>query len=174
MWHIISNSFNFSWVFSNCFNIHSYNFDDVSKNIYSSLLKIRVFWNNNYDVIISVHDVTNKVLSPDSNYITDVVMWSKFGNYSISMRKVIIFYKNLTRKIAFFEEWSWFRFNNFGLGLGRNLKLCISVPKGLKLKVRKFWGPNPTFVEVTGEKLVRGPFCHPPPSPSWIGLKKKM
>ena len=33
------------------------------------------------------------------------------------------------------------------------------MAKGLKLKVRKFWGPNPTFVEVTGEKLVGGPFC---------------
>ena len=52
------------------------------------LLKIRVFWNNGYDVIISVHDVTNKILSRDSNYIIDVVMW--FGNCSISMRKVII------------------------------------------------------------------------------------
>ena len=24
----------------------------------------------------------------------------------------------------------------------------------IKLKVRKFWGLNPTFVEVTGEKLI--------------------
>ena len=38
------------------------------------LLKIRVFRNKDYDVIISVHDVTNKVLSCDSNYIIDVVM----------------------------------------------------------------------------------------------------
>ena len=52
------------------------------------LLKIKVFWNNSYDVIISVHDVTNKILSRDSNYIVDVVMWPKFG--SISMREVII------------------------------------------------------------------------------------
>ena len=28
-----------------------------------------------------------------------------------------------------------------------------SVEKGLKLKVRKFWGLSSTFVEVTGEKL---------------------
>ena len=54
------------------------------------LLKIRVFWNNGYDVIISVHDVTNKILSRDSNYIIDVVVWPKFGNCSISIRKVII------------------------------------------------------------------------------------
>ena len=54
------------------------------------LLKIKVFWNRGYDVIISVHDVTNKILSRDSNYIVDMVMWPKFGNSSISMREVTI------------------------------------------------------------------------------------
>ena len=54
------------------------------------LLKIRLFWNNGYDVMISVHDVTNKILAIDSNYIIDVVILPKFGNCSISMRKVII------------------------------------------------------------------------------------
>ena len=54
------------------------------------LLIIRVFWNNGYDAIISVHDVTNKILLRDSNYIIDVVKWPKFGNCSISIRIVII------------------------------------------------------------------------------------
>ena len=53
------------------------------------LLKITVFWNKGYDVIISVNDVTNKTLSHDSNYIVDVFMWPKFSNCSISMREVI-------------------------------------------------------------------------------------
>ena len=53
------------------------------------LLIIRVFWNKDNDIIISVHDVTNNFLSRDSNYIIDVVMWPKFGNCSICMRKVI-------------------------------------------------------------------------------------
>ena len=53
-------------------------------------LKIKVFWNKGYDVIVSVRDVTNKVLSCDSNYIVDVVMWPKFGSSCISMRAVII------------------------------------------------------------------------------------
>ena len=48
-----------------------------------------VFWNKDYDVITSVCDVTNKILSLDSNYIVDVVMWPKFGNSSISMIEVI-------------------------------------------------------------------------------------
>ena len=34
-WYKISNSFDFSWVFSNCFNKHGYNFDNVSKNNFS-------------------------------------------------------------------------------------------------------------------------------------------
>ena len=52
------------------------------------LLKMKVFWNKGYDVIISVYDVSNKNLSGDSNYIVDVAMWPKFGNYSISMRDI--------------------------------------------------------------------------------------
>ena len=67
------------------------------------------------------------------------------------------FYKDLTRKIAFFQGSSWFKFNNLGLTLCKNLKFCTSVAKVSKLKVRKFWGPNPLL--------------HPPTS--WIGLKPK-
>ena len=73
------------------------------------------------------------------------------------------FYKDLTRKAAFFEEWSWFKFNNLGLAPGTTLKFYTNVAKGLKLKVRKFWGLIPTFEEITGEKPVGGrAFCpHP-------------
>ena len=44
--------------------------------------KIKAFWNEGYDVIIFVHDVTNKVLPRDSDYIIDVFMWPKFGKLS--------------------------------------------------------------------------------------------
>ena len=71
----------------------------------------------------------------------------------------------MTREIAIFEEWSWFKFNNLGLVLGMNLKFYTSVAKGLKLKVRKFWGLIPTLVEVTGEKLVGGLLALPPSPP---------
>ena len=71
----------------------------------------------------------------------------------------------MTRKTPFFEEWSWFKVNNLGLTLVTNLKF-YSVTKGLKLKIRKFLGLIPTFVEVTGEILVGGPFA------PWIELKK--
>ena len=39
------------------------------------LLKIMVFWNKGYNVMIFVQDVTNKILSREPNYIVDVVMW---------------------------------------------------------------------------------------------------
>ena len=54
------------------------------------LLKIKVFWNKGYDVMTSVHDVTKKLLSGQSNYTLDVIMWPKFGNSRISMRRIII------------------------------------------------------------------------------------
>ena len=46
-------------------------------------LKIRVFWNEDYDV-------TNRILSRDSNYTVYVVMWPKCGNSSIYMGEGII------------------------------------------------------------------------------------
>ena len=52
-------------------------------------LNIAVFWNKIYDFIIPADDVTNKVLSGDSNYVVDMFMWSRFGNSSLSMREVI-------------------------------------------------------------------------------------
>ena len=36
------------------------------------LLKIKLFWNKGHYVKIFVHDVTDKILSQDSNYILDV------------------------------------------------------------------------------------------------------
>ena len=38
------------------------------------LLKVKLFLNKGYDVLISVHNVTKKVLSRDSNYTVDMVM----------------------------------------------------------------------------------------------------
>ena len=44
------------------------------------LLEINIFWNKGYKVKISVHDVTNKILLRNSNYIRDMVTWPKFAN----------------------------------------------------------------------------------------------
>ena len=50
---------------------------------------MKVFLSKGYYVIISVHDVVNNILSRDSNYNIEMVMWPKFGNSSISMREII-------------------------------------------------------------------------------------
>ena len=52
-----------------------------------------------------------------------------------------------------------------GLTLSMALKFYTSVKKGLKLKVSEIYGLIPTFVEVTGEKLIGGPYIHLPPYP---------
>ena len=68
------------------------------------LLKIRVFRNKGYDVLIPVDDIINKIFSRDSNYIVHLFILPKVDNSSISMREVTQpqFYKDLTRKTAFF------------------------------------------------------------------------
>ena len=110
-----------------------------------------------------------RLLSCDSNHIVNVVMLPKFGNTSITMREVIItlILYRFDQKNLFFEGCSWFKFNDLGLAPDMALKFYTSVEKKLKLKVIKFLGLTPTFVEVTWEKMVGGLFV---PSPSRIGL----
>ena len=55
------------------------------------LLKIKVFLNKVFDIIISLYDATNKVSLRDSDFIVDFQ-----------------FYKDLTRETRYFEGWSWF------------------------------------------------------------------
>ena len=45
--------------------------------------------------------------SCDQSLVTAAFLWEKLSQPQ--------FYKDLTRKIAFFEGWSWFKFNNLGL-----------------------------------------------------------
>ena len=45
-----------------------------AKMVTLGLLKKRYFFKKKFDVIIFVHDVTNKILSRDSNYIVGVAM----------------------------------------------------------------------------------------------------
>ena len=84
----------------------------------------------------------------------------------------------MTRKTNFFEERSWFKFNNLGPVQGMILKFYSIVEKKLKLIVRKFWGLIPMFEQVARETLVGGAFLVPSLFPlppfSWIGLKKEI
>ena len=108
-------------------------------------------------IIITIHNITKK------NLITSLRLCCRcvnvrltFVNSSTSMREVIITstLEGLGQKNQFFEGCSWFKLNNLGLGLGMTLMFYKNVAKGLKLKVRKFWVPSLTFVEVRGKKPV--------------------
>ena len=88
------------------------------------------------------------MLSCDQSLVTVAFLWEKLSQPQ--------FNRNFTRKIAYFKGWSWFKLNNLGLIPGKNFKFYTGVAKRLKLKVRKFWGIILTFLEVAGEKLVRG------------------
>ena len=55
----------------------------------------------------------------------------------------------------------WFKLNNLGLVLGVALRFYTKLEKLLKLKVRMFLGLIPTFLDITGEKLVAGLFHNP-------------
>ena len=54
----------------------------------SGLFKSTVFWSKGYNVTILVDDVSNKILSRDSNYIVDLFICPNFGNFSISVKEV--------------------------------------------------------------------------------------
>ena len=59
-WDIFPNSFNFR-VFKDCLNKHVTILMMSRKLATLGLLKIKLFWNKGYGVIISVHDVSNKI-----------------------------------------------------------------------------------------------------------------
>ena len=40
--------------------------------------------------MISIHDFADKILSCDSDYVLDVVVWLRFGNFTISLRRIIL------------------------------------------------------------------------------------
>ena len=128
------------------------------------LLK-KTFWNKSFHIVISVHDVTNIILIHDPNCTVNVVMWPNLCNSSISLREVIItsILSSPYQRNYFFEKLCWFKFNNLELTLGAAVKFYTSVIKGLKPKVRKFWGVSPMFIEVTGGKLVGEHFWIPNP-----------
>ena len=67
-----------------------------------------------------------------------------------------------------------FKFNNLGLTLGMALKFYANVARGLKLKIKKILVVIPTFLEVTGGKLVRGAFLlhHHAPHPRILNRVK--
>ena len=82
------------------------------------LLKIKIFWNKGYDVILSANDVTNKILSRDPSYIVDAVMSAKLA--TVGLLKINIFWNkgydvilsanDVTKKLYHVTQvimWTW-------------------------------------------------------------------
>ena len=127
------------WVFKDFFLINMITILMMSAKLATlGLLKIKVFWNNAYDVIISVHDVTNKILSRDSNCTVHMVMWPKIGNSRVWPENPLFLRGGLGSSSII----------NSRLALGMILKFYTGVAKRLKLKVRSFLRLNPKILRL--------------------------
>ena len=90
----------------------------------------------------------------DQSFVTPSFLWENFNFIKISPQKPI-FLRGVFILNSIIWDWS----------LGMALRFYTSVAKVLKPKVRKsqtFWALIPTFVKITGEKLVGGVFLPPP------------
>ena len=126
------------------------------------LLKIKLFWNNSYDVIISDYDVTNKIVSCDSNYIVGVVMWPKFSNFN---------FIRFDHKNHFYWEIALVQVQQFETGTRSELEILHQCGKRVKNKSQKVLGDNSYVCKSYMGKTGRGRFGSPS-SPSWIGLRE--
>ena len=105
------------------------------------------------------------IWSYDQSLVTLAFQWEK-----IIATSVLWGFDQLKQ---FFHGCPWFRFSNVGLGLGMAFTFCTIVKKRLKLEVSR--GLIPTFVEVTGEKLVAvGVSLCPHPKENLWGLLLSM
>ena len=62
----------------------------------SDLPKVKIFWDKDYDAIISLHDITKKNLSRDTNHIIDMIMWRKFGNLAFLCNQKKLFFEGMS------------------------------------------------------------------------------
>ena len=101
-----------------------------------------------------------KNLLSDSIYIADVIMWPKFGNFSMSMRGVII--ASILEVLLVELQW-------FVAGTKYGLVILYQCRKRVKFKSQKVFVANPYVCRsYRGSTGRGGGFL--PPSPSWIGL----
>ena len=113
------------------------------------LLKIKVFWKKGYEAKISGHDVTNIILSGESNYTVDAVMWPNFGSSNISMREVIITlifsWSSIISNLSYMPVWKWVKTQNYKTksqkGFGSNSYVCRSYTGKM---VGDFFCPMPS------------------------------
>ena len=112
-------------------------------------LKIKLFWNNGYDVIIPVHNVTNKIFSCDWIFNADVVTQIKVLEKTEVITTSIWYGFDHTSQ--FFCGVLLFQVKWFETGIRYDLEIFYQCGKSMKLKVIKA-----KSVKVTGEELVGG------------------
>ena len=120
-------------------------------------IEIKVTWKKDYGIIISTHDVTNKILSRDSNYIVDVVIWPKFGNSNIFMAEVII--TSILPQQPIFLRGALGSSSIIGTGTRYDLEILHKCGKKVETKSQKILGSNPYIYRSYSRKTGRGPFC---------------
>ena len=49
------------------------------------ILKIKISYSKGYDGKMFAYDIPNEILSRESKEIVDVLMWTKFGNFSFNL-----------------------------------------------------------------------------------------
>ena len=115
--------------------------------------------------------MTPKFLSMASskNFITWLILYCRFGHVT-KVWQLYHFHERSYHNL--FEGRSWFSSIIWDWQEVCPWNFCTSVAKGLQLKVRNFGGLILKFVEITGEKLVRGGGLFVPHPPSWIGLRE--
>ena len=122
------------------------------------LLRIKVFWSKGYDVKISVHEVTNKILSCDPNYMIGMVMWPKFGNKFVQIWPENQFYWRVLVQVP------W-----LGTDTRYSLEILNQCEKRVETKSQKNFGATTYICRSFRGKTVReGLFALPL---SWIWSK---
>ena len=99
------------------------------------------------------HPLTHMLIY--QHFSLEIAKFCYIQNHKYRLRFDTLVFKDCFNKYGhtFDDAGLRFKFNNLGLALKTN------VAKRLKIESRKFWGLILTFVQVTGEKLVGGPFA---------------
>ena len=118
------------------------------------LLKLNIFWNKDYGVIISAYDVTKK----SCGHVT------KFDNSGIYAREVIHnfnFIRIWPEKKNFWEV-ILAQVHLFGTGTRLGIDILQQCGKRIKTKNQKVSGANFSFWRSYSGKTGNGLFCAPP------------
>ena len=129
-----------------------------------------IFWNKGFEVIFFVDDVTNKTF-----HVIQIILQMCSCDQSLVIvtflgEKLLQpqFYKDLTRKTAFFWWVILVQVHEFGTGTRCKLKILHQCGKKFKTKSQKVLGTNSYVCRSYRGKTGKGTFL-PPPLPSWIG-----